>query len=156
MSGLRGYFRPGIALGLLAATMLASETRAEVVYDISVLIRDNTTNFNILFSPITDNGSLDTNPSSSGITLTGASTFSTFGIMSTGISITGLNSLITQVGDGTQLTLGGTVQVLSGNTHDLTITIVASHSGFSTPVGSSAVLAQSESGTFSNTPGVGS
>lgn len=150
MSRLRGYFPLGVALGALLAMSMAKETRAATVYDIVVVVTDNTTSTTTAFTPIVDNGPLDTNPSTSIITVSGA-----FNTSATGVNLTGLNSTTVLGANSTKLTIGGTAQVNSGNTDDFTITVLASHNAFTTPPGSSATLTQSESGTFTNTPGVG-
>jgi len=129
---------------------MAKETRAATVYDIVVVVTDNTTSTTTAFTPIVDNGPNDTNPSTSVITVSGA-----FSTSATGVSLTGLNSTITLGATSTKLTVSGTAQVVAGNSDDYTVTIMASHSAFTTPPGSSAVLTQSESGTFTNTPGIG-
>jgi hypothetical protein len=151
MTRLRGYLPLCAALGALLALPGAREAKAG--YALYVTITDNTTHTTTTYPAFGVGNPNNTYPSpppanTQGITVGGGSLNNT---SSTGVSLSGLTTDTTYGATSTVLNVGGSASVVAGNTDSYTVTVTASFSGYTSPTGTSATLTQSESNTYSYT-----
>jgi hypothetical protein len=145
------------AWGFVLAMMLASQAKAAIVYEITVTVVDNTTSATHSFTAIQGTTHDTTDPGSPNAINTinvGGSAWATFQ-STTHLTLSGFNSVTNNPGTSqATISLGGTVQVTgASDTHSYTVTTQVSQVGFTSPLGVSGTLSNSESSTISNTTG---
>lgn len=145
MRRLLGHLTCVVSVGVLFASIGAGEAKAVPVYQISVTVVDNTTpsttNYNIL-----NGGPFDGNTATNGITQSGLDT------TSSGVILSGLNSVYTENSAVATLSIGGSAQINDSSTDSYTITITTTYNNYTSPnSGGTNTLTQSESGTYTYT-----
>jgi hypothetical protein len=141
-----GHLTWAVSMGVLLASIGASEVKAADTYQIAVTIVDTTTNTTTAFAPILSTSALNTSVNPDQIVVSAA-----FNTSATGVSITGLQSTTTSNAAFTQLGIQATATVQGASTDSYTVTIVTSHDQYNLPVGPAAMLGQSQSGTYTFT-----
>jgi hypothetical protein len=138
-----------VGLGVLLATIGAGEAMAGPNYQIAITITDTTTSTTTNFVIPWTSPNNTANPSNPNLIVVSAG-FTTNPSV-TGVALTGLQASTTTTATSTSLNIQGTA-TLQGTTSDsYTVTVTTFNNGYTTPVGTIATLSQSESGTYTYT-----
>jgi hypothetical protein len=146
-----GHLTWGVSLGVLFASIGASEAKAGPAYAINISITDNTTSTTTVFN-IPWNNPNNTAFTSSPQDPNRISVSSAFSTAATGVSLTGLLASTTSTATSTQLGIQGTATVQDASTDSYTIVVTTLNNGYTLPAANVAgIISQSESGTYTFT-----
>jgi hypothetical protein len=151
MRRLLGHLTLGLSLGVLVASIGASEAKAAGLYEIVVTITDNTNPGNSTTFAVA-NSNPGQNNSGSPSSINGLSSYinGPSGAGGTGITFNALSSSINSTSGSATLTSTGNITVTTSDSY--TITIGAVNEGYTSPPSApSGVISESSSGTFTNT-----
>jgi hypothetical protein len=136
-------------LGVVLASIGASEAKAGPNYQIDVTIIDNTTNTTTSPAPITYSSPFNTAPPTNLNLIAVSAAFNT---AATGVSLTGLQAQTTSTATATSLSIQGTATLQDATSDTYTVIITAFNNGLTSPAaGGPGVISQSESGTYTFT-----
>jgi hypothetical protein len=150
MRRLLGHLTWGVSLGVLLATIGAGEVRAADVFGISISITDVTAGTPAFTATI-----LSTSPNNISVDPNIIQVSPAFSTAASGVALTGLKAFTVESATSTNLEIQGTATINPGSTDNYSIVITTTHDSYTTPTGTSATLAHSESGTwtFTSVPG---
>lgn len=148
MRRLLGHLTWGVSLGVLFASIGASEAKAGPAYAINISITDNTTSTTTTFSIPWTSPNNTANPANPNLIVVSAA----FSTAATGVSLTGLQASTTSTALSTQLGIQGTATVQDSSTDSYTIVITTGNNGYTQPAAAPVgTISQSESGTYTYT-----
>jgi len=132
-------------LGVLFASVGASEVKAAALYEIVVSINDLTTpGDSTSFTVLSTSSTANTAPPGSQM-ITASGTFLGTQTAGTGITFSSLGSSFSNGSSSSQLNIGGLLAVTSTDSYVITISTI--NEGYTSPLGTTSTLSESESST---------
>jgi hypothetical protein len=148
MRSLLGRLTWGVSLGVLLASVGASEVKAAGLYEITVSINDTTTPANSTsFTILSTNPGQNTSVLANQITVSGTALSN--GVGTSGITFASLGSSYANGSSSSALNIGGTLQVTT--TDNYMVTISTTYQGYTQPLGPTSTMSESSSGTYTYT-----